>query len=59
MDYSKDSNATPKKDTGSKNVTIESDIDYGSSSEVSNPHPSTATPDIPSEMPVREGTSPK
>ncbi|MDF2485497.1 MAG: hypothetical protein K0R46_1665 [Herbinix sp.] len=59
MDYSNDSNATPNKDTGSKNVTTESDIDYGSSSEVSNPHPSIATPDIPNEMPVREGTSSK
>ncbi len=53
MDYCNDSNATPSKDAGSKNAVVENDIDYGNSSEVSNPHPSTATPNIPSEMPNR------
>lgn len=53
MDYCNDSNATPSIDTGSKNVAIENDVDYSSSSEISNPHPATATPHIPSEMPNR------
>ncbi len=53
MDYSNDSNATPSKDTSSRNAAVENDIDYSSSSEVSNPHPATATPNIPSEMPNR------
>ena len=53
MDYSNDSNATPSKDTGSKNAAVESDIDYGNSSEINNPHPASATPNIPSEMPNR------
>ncbi len=51
MDYCNDSNATQSKDTDSKNLAVESDFDYGNSSEISNPHPATATPNIPSEMP--------
>jgi hypothetical protein len=31
----------------------EQDADYGNSSEVENPNPSTATPSIPSEVPIR------
>lgn len=53
MDYCNDSNATPSKDTGSKNVSAENNIDYSNSSEISNPHPASATPNIPSEMPNR------
>lgn len=53
MDYCNDSNAIPSIDIGSKNLAVESDIDYGNSSEINNPHPATATPNIPSEMPNR------
>lgn len=53
MDYCNDSNATPAKDPGSKDVSVENDIDYGNSSEIKNPNPDSATPNIPSEMPNR------
>lgn len=55
MDYLFDNPSSSSMEEGSQNITTESDIDYGSSSEVANPHPATATPAIPSEMPVREG----
>ncbi|MDF2906884.1 MAG: hypothetical protein K0R34_2205 [Herbinix sp.] len=53
MDYCNDSNASPSIDNSSKNSAVENDVDYGNSSEISNPHPATATPNIPSEMPNR------
>jgi hypothetical protein len=54
MNNFNDSKGTPSKDTGSKNNNSDNDVDYKNSSEVQNPNPSTATPAIPSEMPVRE-----
>ena len=54
MERYNNNNATPKKDTGSKNTASEDDAGYGRSSEVTNPLPSTATPSFPSEMPVQE-----
>lgn len=45
-------NATIKDDKEKLNV-LESDADYNRSSEVEAPNPSTATPNIPDEMPVR------
>ncbi len=55
MEHYNNNNATPKKDTGSKNTASERDNSYDRSSEITNPLPSTATPSIPSEMPAQEG----
>ncbi len=55
MDYGNDSNTSVSMEDGGRNITTENDVNYGDSSVVPNPHPATATPDIPSEVPVREG----
>ncbi len=47
------SNNTEENNTGTPERQQEKDINYSNSSEVTNPIPSTATPPIPSEMPVR------
>lgn len=54
MDKMNDNKGTPSKDTGSKNNNSDNDVDYKNGSEIENPNPSTATPEVPDEMPVRE-----
>ncbi len=44
---------TPDNSPGMPENRPEQDVNYNSSSEVTNPIPSTATPPIPSEMPTR------
>lgn len=56
-DNSQDSKATPTKRTGSNNKDESETVDQtqpGSTPEIIQPDPSTATPHIPEEMPPRE-----
>lgn len=57
MDKTNNSNATPKKDTGTKGVDRDTRIQNevkDDEFEIEQPNPSVATPSIPSEMPARE-----
>lgn len=57
MNQMNNSNATPKKDTGTKGMDTDTRIQNDVKDdefEIEQPNPSVATPDIPSEMPARE-----
>lgn len=56
MNRTNDSKDSSFNDTRSKDNNSDNDVDYKNSSEIENPHPSTATPDIPNEMPAKEYT---